>query len=67
MVAKSWAFNRPYCSPNGGMVKASHYKEAIQLVHLAYGYASGTTVSCAVIVADGGVTTKTFDEDGEVV
>lgn len=70
MGTKSWAFERPYCSPSGGVVTASHYKEAIALVHLAHGYCSGTTVSCAAVNtgqgSNGKVTTETFDEDGRV-
>ena len=68
---KVWAFRRPYCTPSGGTIQASHYREAIALLHLAYGYCSNTRVSCATVNlgqgGDGGVVTKTFDENGEVV
>ena len=41
---KSFAFNRPYCSPEGGLVCAVDFADAIDLVHSAYGYASNTRV-----------------------
>ncbi len=44
---KSWAFSRPYCSPEGGNVVAKTPQEAIKLVHYAYGFASDTSVYCA--------------------
>ena len=69
-ILRSWAFNRPPCSPSCGIINASHYKEALQLVYLAYGHCSGTTVSCVTVNtgqgSNGEVITKTFDEDGEV-
>lgn len=44
---KAWAFRRPYCTPEGGILVAKTATEAIALVNAAYGCASGTTVYCA--------------------
>jgi len=47
-MIKSWAFKRPYCTPEAGFVIAVTSGEAIKLIHYAYGFASGTEVYCAL-------------------
>lgn len=44
---KSWAFQRPFCTPTGGFVLARTAPEAISLIHFAHGYCSNTKVFCA--------------------
>ena len=44
---RNWAFIRPYCSPTSGVIQAYEAKEAIDLVHEVYGFASNTSIYCA--------------------
>tara|TARA_Y100001960_G_scaffold332753_1_gene434638 strand:- start:8288 stop:8578 length:291 start_codon:yes stop_codon:yes gene_type:complete len=44
---KSWAFKRPFCNPNAGIIQAKTGEEAIKLIHRAYGFTSNVSVYCA--------------------